>query len=71
VEFVEELLGSASGTDRDGRPILTSSDVARALGQRLAESKATNPEFATSFMHRVTGMAKFVIYLFCPVFTCR
>jgi hypothetical protein len=58
VELVDELLSSASGKDTDGKPILTPLDLAQALSQRLADSKATNPEFTTSFLHRMFGAGK-------------
>jgi hypothetical protein len=63
VELVEELLGSASGKDADGKPLLTASDLARALSQRLADAKATNPEFTTSLLHRLFGSGKWGLFL--------
>ena len=58
MELIEELLSSASGKDADGKPILTAVDLARALSQRLADAKATNPEFTTSLLHRLFGSGK-------------
>jgi len=55
VHLVKELLNSASGKDADGNLVLTSSDLAKALSQRLANCKATNPEFTTSLLHRLFG----------------
>jgi len=53
--LIEELLGSASGKDEDGNPILTYSDLSKAFSQRQADSKATNPEFSTSLQLRMFG----------------
>lgn len=58
--LIEELLNSASGKDAQGNPVLTSSDLGKALGQRMADSKAGNPEFTTSLLHRLFGAGKFV-----------
>lgn len=60
--LIEELLNNASGKDEKGEPVITSSDLANALSQRLADSKASNPEFTTSFLHRMFGAGKCVSY---------
>jgi len=49
------LLAYASGKDAEGKPILTTKDLSKALSQRRADAKATNPQFTTSFVHRAFG----------------
>jgi len=55
VPLIEQLLASATGKDKDGKALLTEKDLSMALGQRRADSQATNPEFTTSFSHRLFG----------------
>jgi len=52
-DLIEELLGSASGRDADGKPFLTYSDLSKAFSQRQADSKANNPAFSTSLLLRM------------------
>lgn len=63
VPLIEQLVAYASGKDADGKPLLTPKDLSQALSQRAADSKATNPQFSTSFMHRLFGGAKSVLLL--------
>jgi len=53
--LIENLLDSASGKDADGQPILTYPDLSKALSQRQADSKASNPEFSTNTTLRMFG----------------
>jgi len=46
--------------------VLTAKDLSAALSQRFADSKANNPNFTTSFLHRMfgAGNASFLLTLF-------
>jgi len=55
VPLIEKLLAYASGKDAEGKPLLTQKDLSQALSQRRADAKDTNPEFTTSFVHRMFG----------------
>jgi len=55
VPLIEGLLAYASGKDAEGKPLLTPKDLSQALSQRRADAKATNPEFTSSFGHRMFG----------------
>jgi hypothetical protein len=55
VPFVEGLLKSASGKDAEGKPLLLPKDLSAYSGKRRADARATNPEYTTSFVHRMFG----------------
>jgi hypothetical protein len=59
--LIEKLLDGASGKDADGNPVLTYSDLSKALSQRQADSKANNPEFSRNFQLRMFGFGKWVL----------
>ena len=58
IPFVEELLTFATGKDKEGRTLLTISDMSKILGKRRSECRANNKEFSLSFFHKVFGSAK-------------
>jgi len=53
--LIEELLASASGKDANGKAVLTYSDLSKALSQRQADAKASNPDFSTNLNVRLFG----------------
>ncbi|KAG6885218.1 hypothetical protein C0993_004778 [Termitomyces sp. T159_Od127] len=55
VPYVKELLESATGKDTDGNEVLTISDLSRVLSKRRAESRASNPKFSLSKVHKMFG----------------
>jgi hypothetical protein len=55
VPLIEELLANVSGKDAEGNTLMTPKDLSASLSQRYADAKATNPEFTTSFDHRMFG----------------
>lgn len=55
VPLIEQLLAFSSSKDNAGRTIMTKADLAAALKQRFADSKATNPDFTTSTPHKMFG----------------
>lgn len=60
VPLIKDLLANVSGKDAEGKPLLTPKDLSAALSRRYADAKATNPEFTTSFNHRMFGASKYV-----------
>jgi len=56
--FVEELLSFATGKDKEGRALLTISDMSKILGKRRSECRENNKEYSLSFFHKVFGSAK-------------
>jgi len=61
IPFIEEVLASATGKDKEGRDILTPKDLSRMLGKRRAVARAVNSEFSLSSFHKIFGSAKYVI----------
>jgi len=55
IPFVEELLASASGKDKDGNPLLTSKDLAAYSSKRRVDARASNPEYYLDFFHKTFG----------------
>jgi len=55
VPLIEQALAYSSGKDNAGRTLMTKADLAAALKQRFADSKATNPDFTTSTPHKMFG----------------
>ncbi|KAJ6530870.1 Chloroperoxidase [Mycena vulgaris] len=53
--YVNEVLASASGKDKEGNPIITTADLSRCLAKRRAEARALNPDFSLSTYHRYVG----------------
>jgi len=53
--FIYELLGSASGKDQEGNPLLTKKDLSNYLAKRRVDSRASNPNFTTSRFHKMFG----------------
>ncbi|KAJ7119715.1 Chloroperoxidase [Mycena epipterygia] len=43
--FINELLASATGKDKDGNLLLTAADLSRYSGKRRVDAKASNPDF--------------------------
>lgn len=60
VPLIENLLANASGKDANSKHLITPKDLSQTLSQRRADAKATNPEFTTSFTHRMFGSSKYV-----------
>jgi hypothetical protein len=58
VPFIEEVLASATGKDKQGHAIITSKDLSKILGKRRAVARAVNSEFSLSFFHKIFGSAK-------------
>ena len=58
VPYVEELLSFATGKDKEGRTLLTLSDMSKILGKRRSECRANNKEFSLSFFHKMFGSGK-------------
>lgn len=56
--LVAELLGEATGTMEDGRPLLTIPDLSRALSKRRVDARKTNKHYTESFFHNMFGSAK-------------
>jgi hypothetical protein len=69
VPFVEELLASATGKDKEGNPIFTLKDIAAYSSKRRVESRDSNPEFTLDFTHRTFGSANSATLL--KIFGCR
>lgn len=57
IPFVEELLSFATGKDKEGRALLTISDMSKILGKRRSECRENNKEYSLSFFHKVFGSA--------------
>jgi hypothetical protein len=55
IKFVEELLASATGKDKEGKPILTGKDLAAYSSKRRVDAKATNPEYTLDLFHKIFG----------------
>ncbi|KAF7358966.1 putative sterigmatocystin biosynthesis peroxidase stcC [Mycena sanguinolenta] len=55
--YIEELLASASGKDKDGNVMLTPEDLSRYSSKRRTEARATNPEFTLDTFHKMFGSA--------------
>ncbi|KAJ7839016.1 Chloroperoxidase [Mycena olivaceomarginata] len=53
--FIEELLASATGKDKEGNPLLTAADLSRYSGKRRTEARATNPDFTLDTFHKMFG----------------
>lgn len=57
--LVRDLLEEATGKMPDGTPLLTTTDLARALSKRRADARKTNPHYSESFFHNMFGSAKY------------
>ncbi|KIK44818.1 hypothetical protein CY34DRAFT_594416 [Suillus luteus UH-Slu-Lm8-n1] len=57
VPYIEELLSSASGKDKDGNDVITVKDLSKLLGKRRAVSRAVNKEFTLKPFHKLFGCA--------------
>ncbi|KAJ6500945.1 Chloroperoxidase [Mycena sanguinolenta] len=55
--YIDELLASATGKDKDGNLILTPEDLSRYSSKRRTEARATNPEFTLDNFHKMFGSA--------------
>lgn len=58
IQFVDELLASATGKDSEGNPILTSEDLAAYSSKRRVDAKASNPDFTLDLFHKIFGSSK-------------
>lgn len=58
VDLVDGLLKSATGKDKDGKPLLLPKDLSIYSGIRRADARATNPQYTTSLAHRIFGSSK-------------
>jgi hypothetical protein len=64
VPFIEELLSSATGKDKDDNICITVKDISSILGKRRAVARATNDQFSLSSFHKIFGSTKYVIVFF-------
>ncbi|KAK5724996.1 hypothetical protein LTR17_013382 [Elasticomyces elasticus] len=55
--LVRDLLEEATGKMPDGTPLLTKSDLSRALAKRRADARKTNPRYTESRFHNLFGSA--------------
>jgi len=55
IQFVDELLASASGKDKDGNPLLTLKDLAAYSSKRRVDAKDSNPEYTLDTFHKLFG----------------
>jgi hypothetical protein len=60
IPFIRELLDSATGTDAEGRKLLTIEDLSKYSAKRRVDARETNPEYTLSKVHRTFGSAKCV-----------
>ena len=58
VKFVDELLASASGKDKEGNPLLTLKDLAAYSSKRRVDARDSNPEYTLDFNHKLFGSSK-------------
>jgi hypothetical protein len=56
--LIKKLLDSTTSKDTAGNPVLTYKDLSKALSQRQADTKATNPEFSRNFQPCMFGFGK-------------
>jgi len=54
-KFVNELLDSATGKDKEGNPILTTKDLAAYSSKRRVDARATNSEYTLDLFHKIFG----------------
>ncbi|KAG2017415.1 hypothetical protein CC2G_006925 [Coprinopsis cinerea AmutBmut pab1-1] len=57
IPFIRELLDSATGTDAEGRKVLTIEDLSKYSAKRRVDARETNPEYTLSKVHRTFGSA--------------
>ncbi|KAK5688813.1 hypothetical protein LTS10_000791 [Elasticomyces elasticus] len=57
LRLVHDLLEEATGKMPDGTPLLTKSDLSRALAKRRADARKTNPQYTESRFHNLFGSA--------------
>lgn len=57
IPFVDELLASVTGKDKEGNPMLTLKDLAAYSSKRRVDARASNPEFTLSTFHKLFGSA--------------
>ncbi|TKA63564.1 hypothetical protein B0A55_12281 [Friedmanniomyces simplex] len=55
--LVHDLLEEATGKLSNGTPLLTKSDLSRALSKRRVDARKTNPRYTESFFHNMFGSA--------------
>ncbi|KAF5350437.1 hypothetical protein D9756_008662 [Leucocoprinus leucothites] len=55
VEYVKELLASATGKDKDGNPLLTIKDLSKYSAKRRIDAYDKNPDFSLDFGHKMFG----------------
>ena len=58
IPFVRELLASATGTDKEGKRILTSKDLAAYSSKRRVDARNSNPEYQLDLFHKIFGSSK-------------
>ena len=59
VPFVDELLASATGKDKEGNPILTLKDLAAYSSKRRVDARDSNREYyKLDFPHKLFGSSK-------------
>lgn len=56
--YVKELLGMASGKDKDGNVLLTAQDLSAFSAKRRVDARASNPDFTLSTFHKMFGSSK-------------
>lgn len=60
VPFIKELLGLASGKDKDGNALLTPKDLSEYSAKRRVDSRRSNAAFTLDLFHKVFGSSKCV-----------
>jgi hypothetical protein len=58
IPFVDELLTSAAGKDREGNPILVLKDLVAYKSKRRVDAKASNSAFTLDILHKLIGSVK-------------
>ncbi|KAG2140651.1 Chloroperoxidase [Suillus clintonianus] len=71
IPFIEELLATATGKDKNGNHIITTKDISRLLGKRRAVSRAVNKDFSLKLFHKIFGSAKYDVTLFISKHTSK
>ncbi|KAI5365955.1 Putative chloroperoxidase [Septoria linicola] len=57
LELVQQLLAEATEKNPDGTPLLSKTDLSRALSKRRADARRTNKDYSESFFHNMFGSA--------------
>ena len=58
IPFIDELLASATGKDKEGNPSLTLKDLAAFSSKRRVDARDSNPEYTLDLFHKLFGSSK-------------